>query len=369
MKRTLRPAGGVTLFMSIVVFAAVVTASRPGVSAGGPAASLGPASSGAAEDDPKGTVWVVNRDLGELAIFDAGTGDLLKTLAVGRGAHDICISEQTGKAYITAETDNAVTVVDTGTLAKHSIPVGPLPHHIEPSNDGHTIYVSLASHSPGVGDASRYAAIDTSDDSVTYLISSGDATARPHAISPTLDGDRLYVAHDTGNQVTAIDTATGSVDFTIPAIPRAEESIPSRSGDLLWVSARGDNTVKRIDLASHTVTGSLPIGVQPESIMLTPNELTLVVSLRGSPANLGFVDTLTLTSLGLVQIGPAGSAGDLAVMTQNGHHVFATYDNGTAGTGGVAVVDVRTRAVVGTWDYPGTGRPHGVWYSKKQARF
>ena len=105
----------------------------------------------AAEDAPKGTVWVVNRDLGELAIFDAGTGNLLKTLAVGRGAHDICISEQTGKAYITAETDNMVTVVDTDTLARHSIPVGPLPHHIEPSNDGHTIYVSLASHTPAVG--------------------------------------------------------------------------------------------------------------------------------------------------------------------------------------------------------------------------
>ena len=32
------------------------------------------------------------------------------------------------------------------------------------------------------------------------------------------------------------------------------------------------------------------------------------------------------------------------------------------GTGGVAVVNVRTRMVVDTWDYPGTGRPHGIWY-------
>ena len=103
MKRTFPPAGSVTLVLTIVLFAAVAGASRPGVSA--------------AEDAPKGTVWVVNRDLGELAIFDAGTGDLLKKLAVGRGAHDICISEQTGKAYITAETDNMVTVVDTETLA------------------------------------------------------------------------------------------------------------------------------------------------------------------------------------------------------------------------------------------------------------
>src|SRR5262245_60188089 len=51
----------------------------------------------------KGTVWVVNRDLGELVIFDASSGTVLKTLPVGAGAHDICVSERAGKAYITAE--------------------------------------------------------------------------------------------------------------------------------------------------------------------------------------------------------------------------------------------------------------------------
>src|SRR5262245_66242510 len=59
------------------------------------------------KDTPKGTVWVVNRDLGQLAIFDAATGELLATRPVGTGAHDICISEQNHKAYITAEMDNA----------------------------------------------------------------------------------------------------------------------------------------------------------------------------------------------------------------------------------------------------------------------
>ena len=115
-------------------------------------------------DRPNGTVWVVNRDLGEVAIFDAGTGDLLRTLPVGRGAHDICISEQARTAYITAESDNAVTAVDTEPLATESIPVGPLPHHLDPSHDGRTIYVSLASHptsSPAVG-APQYAATSAS---------------------------------------------------------------------------------------------------------------------------------------------------------------------------------------------------------------
>ena len=53
-------------------------------------------------------------------------------------------------------------------------------------------------------------------------------------------------------------------------------------------------------------------------------------------------------------------------------YVYATFDYGTASSttpGGVAVVHVPTRTVVATWPYPGTGRPHGVWYSSRKARF
>jgi YVTN family beta-propeller protein len=132
------------------------------------------------------------------------------------------------------------------------------------------------------------------------------------------------------------------------------------------VSSRGDGTVKRIDLATRAVTASIPVGVQPESVMLTPSEHTLVVSLRGTPATLAFVDTEDNTLLGTLPIGGASTFGDLAVITDDGRYVFATFDAGIGRTGGVAVVDVRTREVVSTWAYPGTGRPHGVWFSKRQ---
>ena len=82
-----------------------------------------------------------------------GPGTSSPRKLVGAGAHDICISERARKAYITAETINTVTTVDTKTLAKESIAVSPLPHHIEPSHDGRTIYVSLASHTPTAGSA------------------------------------------------------------------------------------------------------------------------------------------------------------------------------------------------------------------------
>ncbi len=123
--------------------------------------------------------------------------------------------------------------------------------------------------------------------------------------------------------------------------------------------------MKRIDLEfPHAIT-SITVGDQPESVMLTPSERTLVVSSRGTPASLAFVDTKRAVLRGTVPIAGPGTFGNLAVISGDGRYVYATCDALAGGTGGVAVVDVRRRAVVKTWQYPGTGRPHGVWYSRK----
>jgi DNA-binding beta-propeller fold protein YncE len=372
--RTIRQMRAITLLLAAAAFMAVVSGGSGVVVQAVPGAPIADNAAGGDEGGAKGSVWVVNRDLGELAIFDAETGTLIEKLKVGAGAHDICISEKAGKAYITAEAINAVTPVDIETLATGSIAVGPLPHHIEPSHDGRSIFVTLASHpmtvpAPGTP---AFATIDTDDNSVTYTTTSANPAARSHAVFPTPDGDRVFVAHDTGNEVSGIEVGTPGTFLSVSPILRAEEVVATRFGDQLWVSSRGDGTVKRIDIATQAVTASVAVGSilsQPESVMLTPNERTLVVSMRGTPATLAFVDTLNLELIGTVQIGPAGSLGDLAVMTNNGHYVYATFDAGAGGTGGVALVDVATRTVVRDWPYPGTGRPHGIWYSRKKPRF
>jgi len=372
--RSTRPSiaalAGITILASISIFAADLSTSAP-------AASAGARSDWRGDDDRRdlhsldGSVWVVNRDLGELTIFDARSGKVLRQLGVGAGAHDICISEQAHKAYIAAETLNQVTTVDTRTLEIETIDVGPLPHHVEPSRDGKTIYVTLASHTPSVG-APQYATINTEDNSVAYVTSSNNPLARSHGPYPSRDGQTIYIAHDTGDELTAVDTPTGTIDFSVGPIVRAEEVIQTRAGTYLWVSSRGDGSVKRIKIGRNEAPKSIPVGVQPESLMLTPSERTLVVSLRGTPAALGFVDTVSMSLEGTLPIAGAGTAGDLAVMTPDGRYVFATFDyaaTSSANKGGVAVVHVPTRTVVATWTYPGTGRPHGVWYSSRKPRF
>ena len=367
------------LRLAVALFLTLLTAALSGPSAGVSGFMGAPGVDGPPDEARAGSVWVVNRDKGELAVFDAGSGEVLAQMPVGAGAHDICISEHAGKAYVMAETINSVTTVDTRTLETEAIPVSPMPHHCEPSDDGRVVYVSLASHpttpTPGI---SQVAVIDTDDNSVSYLTSSTNPLARSHGPHPSHHGDTLYVAHDTGNAVTAIDTETGAISAAAltpngGTITRAEEVVPTRVGRLLWASSRGDGTVKRIDLDAQAITDSVFIGanlqppaaVQPESVLLTPSERTLVASMRGTPAALAFVDTVKVALSGRVEIGGPGTFGDLAVMTPDGRFVYATFDSLAGGTGGVAVVDVRTQKLVDVWAYPNTGRPHGIWYSRK----
>jgi hypothetical protein len=101
-------------------------------------------------------------------------------------------------------------------------------------------------------------------------------------------------------------------------------------------------------------------------MLLTRDRGTLIVTLRGTPAKLAFVDTASLTLTDTVALAGSGTFGDLAAMSKDGRFVYATFDRTASGTGGVAVVDVEGRSLVETWAYPGVGRPHGIaWTSTK----
>jgi YVTN family beta-propeller protein len=310
---------------------------------------------------PPGSLWVVNRDKGEVTVFDAATGGVRATIPTGLGAHDVALSRRTRHAYVTNELEDTLSLISTHSLAQRKIAAGPRPHHLEPSGDGRSMVVGL------VG-ANRIAAVDTATDQVREYVSSANPAARAHSAYLARGSDTIYVPHETGDEVTGIDAGTGAIEFSVGGIAQASEALPDRRERLLYVTARGEGKIKVIDLATHAVVRDVAVGTQPETLLLTPDGRTLIVSLRGTPAQLAFVDTRSLAVTATVPIAGAGTFGDLAALSRDGRFVFATFDRGVGGTGGVAVVDVWRRAVVRTWDYPGTGRPHGIAYEPKGPR-
>lgn len=305
-----------------------------------------------------GTVWVANRDKGEVAVFDARSGTLRATISTGSGAHEVAISQRESKAYVTNESENTVSILSTKTLVGRKISLGPRPHHAEVSKDGRAVLVALF-------DSNRIALIDTDTDDVVQYDTSNDEAARAHSGYLSRDHETIYVPHEIGDQVTGIDVETGAVELSVAGIVQPSEVLPDRSERLLYVSARGEGAIKVIDVASGTIVDEVDVGTQPETMLLTRDRRTLVVTLRGTPATLAFVDTSTMTLVDTVALAGSGTFGDLAAMSRDGRFVYATFDRGQTGIGGVAVVDVKQHAVVDTWDYPGKGRPHGVAYSAR----
>ena len=67
-------------------------------------ASVAGAREGTGSHHPRqGSVWVVNRDAGEVTVFDARSGDVQATVPTGPGAHEVAISRRTRQAYVTNE--------------------------------------------------------------------------------------------------------------------------------------------------------------------------------------------------------------------------------------------------------------------------
>ena len=184
-----------------------------------------------------------------------------------------------------------------------SIDLGPgtQPHHAEPSRDGKTIVVGL------VG-TNAVAAIDAQTDEVSTYTSSSNAAARAHG--PYLLDETIYVAHETGNEVTGIDAETGAIEFTVGGILQPTEVLPDRHERRLYVSERGEDRIRVIDLETRTLDEEyVAVGDQPETMLLTRDRRTLIVSMRGTPAQLAFVDTRSLTLTDTIDlVDPAPSA-------------------------------------------------------------
>jgi outer membrane protein assembly factor BamB len=225
--------------------------------------------------------WVANRDADNLTVFDAATGAVVRTFLVGDGAHDIAISETAGKAYVTNELEDRVAVVSTSTLQILRTLSMPRPHHAKVSADGRKVYVGLFNNN-------LVAAIDTATDQVHISLSSLNPNVKAHAPRSSPSGRIVFVPHEVGDEVTALDAATGQLLGSVNIGSMPTEVLPAADGRRLFVAMRGEGRIKVVDLATIQVTGSVDVGTQPESMILANDQRTLISSLRGSPAQLAF---------------------------------------------------------------------------------
>jgi DNA-binding beta-propeller fold protein YncE len=330
--------------------------------------------------DLRGTVFVTERALGSVTALDAETGDALWTAMVGASPIGITAPRRTGKVYTSDEGANRMTVLDrdTGDVIK-TISMGPLPHHLMASPDGKYIYVGeFGSNQVGV-------VATCADVRVGGFVANPLPEARTHAVWITDDGKHLYAANSRINRadigdVGHIDATTGNWLCSTPVGADPSEILATPDGRTGYVSVRRESRIKELDLtgACPILTGreailpmvppdpvGNPLGTQPDTLQLTKDRRTLVVTLRRTPAQIALVDTDTF-AVRIVEI-PNHTTTGHHWLSANGKYSFVAVES----PAGVAVVNNRTGEVVADYPYPnppGGTRAHGVFFVPRRPR-
>jgi DNA-binding beta-propeller fold protein YncE len=309
-----------------------------------------------------GTVFVTERQFGTAAAFDAATGEALWTAAVGASPIGIVQPRGTDKVYTSDEGPDQLTVLDRRTGAwLATIPMGPDPHHLNASADGGRIVVAeFGRGTVGV--------VDTALDlRVAGFTASLLPDARTHAVWITEDGRDLYATNTRVNRalpgdVAKLDAATGELlcNVTVGADP--SEILAGKDGLTGYVSVRRENKVKELDLAGPCpvlTAREAVVGTMPDTLRLTNDGRTLVVALRGNPAQVTLLDTHSFATQTVTIPGHATTGHQW--LSANGRYTFVAVES----PGGLAVIDNDTGAVVADHPYPtppGGARAHGVFY-------
>jgi YVTN family beta-propeller protein len=309
--------------------------------------------------DTRGTTFVTERQLGSVTAFDGTTGIPRWTQKTGAAPIGVTKPHGTGKVYTSDEGSNQMSVFDADTGAPlGSIPMGPAPHHLMASRDGRHIYVGeFGQNTIGV--------VDTRTDSeIAHLVANPLPNARTHAV--WIAGRDLYATNTRAvrtepGDVAHLDARSGALLCNTPVGIDPSEILVNRSGRRGFVSVRGENKIKELDLRTRCprLTGrEAVIGTQPDTLQLAHH--TLVVTLRGTPAQISLLDTRSF-AVRLVSI-PGHTTTGHHWLSRTGRVSYVAVES----PAGVAVVDNRSGAVVGDYPYPnppGGNRAHGVFFA------
>jgi DNA-binding beta-propeller fold protein YncE len=339
----------------LVLFSVILLVSAGSVAASGPEGIPG----------ASGTIWATERALGTASAFNAATGELLWTTTVGASPIGITQPHGTRWVYTSDEGSNRMSVLDreTGALVT-TIPMGSLPHHLTASRNGKYVYVGEFGHN-------EIGVVDTATNTrVAGFVANPDPLARTHMPFVTQNGNDLYATNSRADRtqpgdVAHLDARTGALLCNTSVGADPSEILTTANGKVGYVSVRRENKVKELDLTGDcpVLTGrEVVVGTMPDTLQLTNDQRTLVVALRGTPAQITLVDTDTFTAR-IVAI-PGHTTTGHHWLSANGKYSFVGVEN----PAGIAVVDNETGETIADYPYPSGTRVHGIFYAPEVLR-
>ena len=263
-------------------------------------------------------------------------------------AHDL------PRVYVPSLGTDRVDVIDPGSRQViDSFPVGQQPHHIVPSWDLKTLWVTSAG-------------LRGAEGSLTPI---DPKTGKPGAPVPVADPYNLYFTPD-GKSAVVVAERLKRLDFRDPHTMTLQYSIPtphcggvnhadfSIDGKYAIFTCEFSGGLVKIDIPNRSVVGYLKLskGGMPQDVRVSPDGTVFYVA--DMMANGVFVvDGDRFAEIGFIPTGP-GTHG--LYPSRDGTKLYVAncgFDGHRMGPGSVSVLDFATRSVVANWPIPGGGSP------------
>jgi len=173
-----------------------------------------------------------------------------------------------GTAYVSSEKDDAITLIDTQTLAvKGTIPTCKRGRHVQRMPDGKIMVACTDSNAADV--------IDPATGKSVRRVPLGD---EPEAFDISPDGKTIYVSNEDEGEASFIDAATGKTLASVKVGKEPEGVKVSADGKTLYVTSEVASLVHVIDVASAKVVKNIKVGKRPRRMAFTPDGKELWVT-------------------------------------------------------------------------------------------
>jgi gliding motility-associated-like protein len=285
----------------------------------------------------------------------SGTGDIPSFTAVNNGNNAVTATitatpTAAGFAYITDESSNDVTVINTLTHSViTTIAVGTEPWGVSVSPDGTRVYVAnnnnINGGYPGIGTVSVISALTNT---VISTITVGSA---PYGVVISPDGSLVYVTNTNGGTVSVIDTKTNSVVSNISISTPTGITISPDEKWLYVTSAWGANLLLYvINTTTNSVVSTIPINSYSSGLTISRDGTRLYLTLNDANEVM-VINTATNAVITTIPVGtePVGVS-----ILPDGSKLYVT----NLASKSVSIINTATNTVIST--LPTSGNPYGL---------
>ncbi len=312
--------------------------------------------------------FVADEGSDTLTVIDAASFKKLATIPVGRGPHNVQLSPDGRRAWVTTNGEREsvakkereshgsahgvaagrgqIWAIDTesyAVVAKHA--VGLHPAHVVLTPNGRYAYVTN-------GGENSVSVVELPSGKLASTIPVGEY---PHGVRISPDGREAYVANFKAGSVSIIDTASMKEVARLPVGKGPAQTGFTPDGRTAFVSLSGENRVALIDPAARKILRKVPVGTIPIQLYASADGKRLFAANQGSKQRPGTtVSVIDIASGKEIKSIKTGRGAHGVVIGTEGRYAYVT--NTFEDT--VSVIDVTSLKVVAS--VPTGKAPNGV---------